>query len=124
MKIWRCLRSVTENIPEPLHAEDLDLPQVHNMIFSDELEQPYDGGLYLSPINKWIEASCAHASYPNFDSFFYLNNPMLPFKFIHEQMLRHLCFMMILIMSLTKRRKRQLGIDKMQEWFHRLYAYT
>ena len=65
---------VTENIPEPLYAEDLDLPQVHNMFFTYQLEHPYDGGLYLSPINQWIEASCAHVSCPKFDSFFYPNS--------------------------------------------------
>ena len=57
---------VTENILEPLHAKDLNLPQVHNVIIADQLEQPYDGGLYVSPINQWIEASCAR-----FDSSWY-----------------------------------------------------
>ena len=36
---------VIEIIPEPLHAEDLNLPQVHNVIVVDQLDQPYDGGL-------------------------------------------------------------------------------
>ena len=75
---------VTENILEALHAKDLNLPQVYNMIFSNQLEQPYDGGLYLSPINQWIEASCAYSSFPNIDSFFYPNNMMFRFIFIHE----------------------------------------
>ena len=50
---------VTKKNPEPLHVEDLDLPQVHNVIDADQPKQPYDGGLYVIPINQWIETSCA-----------------------------------------------------------------
>ena len=53
-------------VTEPLHAEGLDLLQVHNVIDAEQLEQPYNGGLYVSPINQWIESSCAQ-----FDSSWY-----------------------------------------------------
>ena len=117
---------VIENIPEPLHAEDLDLPQVHNMIFVDQLEQRYDGGLYLSPINQWIEASCAYSSCPNVDSFFYPNHLVFQFSWLHEQTVRHLCLMIILslFLSLTKQRRMKFGMEQMLEWLHWLYAYT
>ena len=116
---------VTEKIPEPLRAEDLDLPQVHNVIDADQLEQPYDGGLYVSPINQWIEASCAR-----FDSSCYNlclpNILMLQFSFVHEQIARHSYLMrnIFLFLSMTKLKKRKLGIKEMQEWLHWLYAYT
>ena len=69
---------------EQLHDEDLDLPQVHNMFFADQLKQPYDEGLYLSPIDQWIEPSYAYSSCPNIDSFFYPNNLMFQFSLFHE----------------------------------------
>ena len=68
---------VTEKIPELLYAEEWNLPQVHlinNMCSVDQLEMCYDTDLYWSPINQWIEASCANSACQKFDSFFYPNN--------------------------------------------------
>ena len=68
---------VIEKIPELLYVEDLNLLQVHlinNMCFADQLEKCYDPSLYWSPINQWIEASCANSACQKFDSFFYPNN--------------------------------------------------
>ena len=58
---------VAEYVPEQLSSEDWDLPQVHhiegNTICSaDQPEQFDNGGLYMSPINQWIEASCANSA--------------------------------------------------------------
>ena len=108
----------------------MDLSQVHHIegndvVFVDQLEQFDNEGLYVSPVNKWIEVSCAR-----FDSswynFFLPNNLMLQFNFIHEQIARHSYLMMniLVFLSLTKFRKRKFGIVKMLEWLHYLYAYT
>ena len=108
-------------VPEQLHAEDVDLSQVHHIegndvAFADQLEQFDNEGLYVSPINQWIESSCAQ-----FDSswynFFFPNNLMLQFSFIHEQIPRHSHLMMniLVFLSLTKFRKRKFGIVKMLE---------
>ena len=74
----------------------------------------------MSPINQWIEASSAYyiSFCHNFNGFLPPDNLMLQFKFIHEQMLRHLCFMMILSLALTKHRRKQFGMEKMLEWPH------
>ena len=125
MKIWSCLRSVTENIPEPLHAEDLDLPQVHNMIFADQLEQPYDVGSYMSPINQQTEASCAHSNSfcLNFSDFLPPNNLMFQFSFIQDQISGQSYFMS-LFLSLNKHGEKKTSMDEMLKLFHWLYAYT
>ena len=115
---------------EQLHAEDVDFSQVHriegnDVVSADQLEQFDNEGLYVSPINQWIESSCAR-----FDSswykFFLPNNLMEQFSFIHEQISRHSCLMMniSLFHSLAKLRKRKFGMVKMLEWLHWLYAYT
>ena len=115
---------VIEKIPKPLHAEDLDLPQVHNVIDADQLEQPYNGGLYVSPINQWIESSCAQFDSSQYNLLF-PDSLIFQFSFIHEQIARHSYLMMnIFLLSLTKQRKGELGIDEMLEWLHYLYAYT
>jgi len=117
-------------VPEQLHAEDVDLSQVHHIegndvVSADQLEQFDDEGLYVSPINQWIEVS-----YAQFDStwynFFLPNILMLQFSLFHEQIARHRYLMMnvFLFLSLTKFRKRKFGIVKMLEWLHWLYAYT
>ena len=104
---------------EQLLHEKMELPQDHHMegntIFpTDELEQFDNEGLYVSPINQWIEVSCAW-----FDSAWYnlllLNSLMFQFSFMHEQTARHSYLMMnvFLFLSLTKLRKKKLGIDKM-----------
>ena len=115
---------------EQLPNEKLEMPEVHhiegNTIFSaDQLEQFDNEGLYVSPINRWIEASCAR-----FNSAWYNlllpNSLMFQFSFIHEQTARHSYLMMnvFLFLSLTKLRKKKFGMDKMLEWLHWLYAYT
>ena len=111
---------VIKNMHEPLHTEDLDLIQIHNMIFADQLEQRYDGGLYLSAINQWMQASCAHASCPSFDSFFYPNSLVFQFSWFHEQIARNLYLTIILslFLSLTKHIKMKFVMEKMLEWFH------
>ena len=117
-------------VPEQLHAKDVDLPQVHHIegnvvVSADQLEQFDNEGLYVSPINQWIEVSCAQFDSPWYN-FLYPNNLMLQFSFIHEQIARHGCLMMniFLFLSLTKLRKRKFGIVKMLEWIHWMYAYT
>ena len=121
--------SLFEDIEVP-PDEDMDLPQVHlvkgnNICFTDQLEQFDNERLYVSPINQWIEASCAR-----FDSFGYNllfpNSLVFQFSFIHEQITRHSCLMIYVSLSLflTKHKKKQFGIFKMQEWFHWLYHYT
>ena len=118
---------VTEKIPELLYVEDLNLPQVHlinNMCSADQLEKCHDPGLFWSPINHWIEASCANSACQKFDSFFYPHNLVFHFSWLHEQTVRHFLMILSLFLSLSKHRKWQLGIDKMLEWLHWLYAYT
>ena len=116
---------VTGNIPKPLHAEDWDLRQVHSMIFADQLEQPYDGGSYMSPINQWIEVSCAHSTSfcLNFSDFLPPNNLMFRISFIQEKIAGQSYFIS-LFLSLTKHKKKKFGMEKMLEWFHWLYEYT
>ena len=117
-------------VHEQLHDEDEDLPQVHhiegNAIGSAyQLEQFDNEGLYVSPINQWIEASCAW-----FDSSWHNlllpNSLMFQVRCIHDQIARHTYFMrnIFLFLSLTKLRKKKFGMDKMLEWLHWLYAYT
>ena len=79
----------------------------------------------MSPINQWIEVSCAQ-----FDSSLYNillpNYLMFQFSFFHEQIAGQICFMVYVSLSLflTKHKKKQFGIFKMQEWLHWLYHYT
>ena len=135
-------RDIIENIEdvklpqvsEQLHAEDVDMPQVHHIEgnavgcavgCADQFEQFDNEGLYVSPINHCIEASCAQL-----DSSWYNlllpNSVMFQFIIIHEQIARHSFFMasIPLSLSLTQHRKRKFGMEKMLEWLHWLYAYT
>ena len=112
-------------VTKPLHAEDLDLPQVDNVIDVDQLEQFDNEGLYVSTINQWIDVSCAWFDSPWYN-LFSPNKLMFQFSFIHEQTLRHSYLMMnvFLFLSLTTLRKKKFGMGKMLEWIHWLYAYT
>ena len=120
------LPQVYEQLPD----EKLELPQVHHIegntiFYADQLEQFDNKGLYVSPINQWIEASCAQ-----FDSSYYnllfSNDLMFQFSFTHELIARHSCFMasISLSLSLTKHRKKQIDMEEMLKWLHWLYPYT
>ena len=57
------------HVLEQLDAEDVDLSQVHHIEDNDvvsagQLEQFENEGLYVSPINQWIEVSCARFDSP------------------------------------------------------------
>ena len=79
----------------------------------------------MNPINQWIEASCARFDFAWYNLLL-PNSLMFQFSFIHEQIARHSCFVesISLSLSLTDHIKGKLGIVKMLEWLHWLYAYT
>ena len=120
------LPQVYEQLPD----EKLELPQVHhiegNTIFSTYQFEKFDNeGLYVSPINQWIEASCAQFDSSGYNLLF-PHRLMFQFSFIHEQILGQICFTIYMPLSLflTKHKENQFGIKEMKEWLHWLYDYT